>query len=288
MEVRQNTYAELYNELITQLLEHPEYVNSPRDQKVNEITNVTMHLTNPLSNMFKNAARDIPKKYLAAELLWYFSGRNDLTFIQKYASFWSKITNEDGSLNSAYGNLIFNKRDNGDNESQWKWAYDSLVKDKDTRQALVHFNRPEHQFRGNKDFVCTLNGMFLIRDNKLHFSTIMRSNDVYFGLTFDLPFFTLLQQQMYRHLKSVYPELELGTYSQFDVSLHAYERNFKTLTNMMENKFEEDNTPELDIDMVTENGDMTEELASLLIAVEEKQDFTSDSKFLNWLFSNVS
>jgi len=288
MEARENTYAELYRELITQLLGYPEYVNSPRDQKVNEITNVTMHLTNPLSNMFKNAARDIPKKYLAAELLWYFSGRNDLTFIQKYASFWSKITNEDDTLNSAYGNLIFNKRDNGDDESQWKWAYDSLVKDKDTRQALIHFNRPEHQFRGNKDFVCTLNGMFLIRDNKLHFSTIMRSNDVYFGLTFDLPFFTLLQQQMYRHLKPVYPELELGTYTQFDVSLHAYERNFKTLKSMLENDFEEDNTPELDIDMVTEEGEMTEEVASLLIAVEEKQDFTSDSKFLNWLFGNVS
>ncbi|MFW6002124.1 MAG: thymidylate synthase, partial [archaeon] len=166
MKISAKTYAELYNELITKLLGYPEYVNSPRDQKVNEITNVTMHLTNPLSNMFKNTARDIPKKYLAAELLWYFSGRNDLEFIKNYSSFWEKIANKDNTLNSAYGNLIFNKRDSGDNESQWKWAYDSLAKDRDTRQAILHFNRPEHQLNGNKDFVCTLNGMFLIRDNK--------------------------------------------------------------------------------------------------------------------------
>lgn len=288
MEVKCSTYADLYNELVLKLLGYPEYVDSPRGQKTHEITNITMKLTNPKSNMFKNAARDIPKKYLAAELLWYFSGRNDLDFIGKYASFWKNIVNADDTLNSAYGNLIFNKRDSGNMESQWKWAYDSLVNDKDSRQALLHFNRPEHQFEGNKDFVCTLNGVFLIRDNKLHFSTIMRSNDVYFGLTFDLPFFTLLQQQMHRHLVSVYPGLELGTYTQFDISLHAYERNFEKLSKMIENKFEEDNTPELDIDLINPDGTLTEDLASLIVAVEEGQDFQSDSKFLSWIFSNLS
>lgn len=288
MEVIAKTYAELYRDLITNLLGYPEYVDSPRGQKTHEITNITMRLTNPKSNMFKNVARDIPKKYLAAELLWYFSGRNDVDFINRYSSFWNKITNPDGSLNSAYGNLIFDKRDSGNNESQWKWAYDSLVKDRDSRQALIHFNRPEHQFEGNKDFVCTLNGVFIIRDNKLHFSTIMRSNDVFFGLTFDLPFFTLLQQQMHRHLVNIYPGLELGSYTQFDVSLHAYERNFEKLGDMIKNEFEEDNTPELDADLIDTDGNMTEDLASLMIAVEEGQDFQSDSKFLTWMFSNLS
>ena len=35
----------------------------------------------------------------------------------------------------------------------------------------------------------------------------------FFGLTFDYPFFTMLQQQMFNHLRKIYPELEIGTYT---------------------------------------------------------------------------
>jgi thymidylate synthase len=93
---------------------------------------------------------------------------------------------------------------------------------------------------------------------------------------------------MHRHLLEVYPDLELGSYTQFDVSLHAYERNFDKLEEMLRYKFEEDNTPELDVNLVNTDGNITDEAISLIDAVEKGQDFRSDSKFLNWIFSNIS
>ena len=54
----------------------------------------------------------------------------------------------------------------------------------------------------------------------------MRSNDIFYGLTFDAPFFSFLQQSVYLKLKETYPDLELGVYYHFADNLHFYERHF--------------------------------------------------------------
>jgi thymidylate synthase len=55
----------------------------------------------------------------------------------------------------------------------------------------------------------------------------MRSNDIFYGLTFDAPFFAFLQQSVYLKLKETYPELELGLYYHYADNLHFYERHFE-------------------------------------------------------------
>ena len=285
--IKGNNFAELYKNTCSELINNPEYVTSPRGQKIKEITNAVLINNDPTSNLFLNNTRNVPLKYLAGELLWYFSARNDLDFISKFSSFWKNIANDDGTCNSAYGNLLFAKTDAANKNSQWRWAYDSLVNDKDTRQAIIHFNRPEHQYNNNRDFVCTLVGNFQIRDNKLNFTIDMRSNDIFFGLTFDYPFFTLLQQQMLRHLKQTYHDLELGTYIHTVHSLHVYERNFKQIENMLNNEFKQYSTPELDIDLIDINGNANKDLINLVDYIQgNKSEFVqiSDSNLIKWLY----
>ena len=60
--------------------------------------------------------------------------------------------NSDGTANSAYGNLLFTQK-NKLGLSQWEWAYESLKRDKDTRQAIMHSNNSTHQDFKTKDFV---------------------------------------------------------------------------------------------------------------------------------------
>lgn len=254
MNLKFKNWAEAYKHILYSLMNKPEYVCSPRGYAIKEITNFHFEIEDSTSNLFKNEIRSPNMKYLYGELYWYFTSRNDLAFIQKFSKFWDKIANEDDTLNSAYGYLIFQKAWTGQEYSEWEWAYKSLIQDKDSRQSIIRFNKPEHSFEGNKDFVCTLNGQFLIRNNKLNLHINMRSSDVYFGLPYDVPFFSLLQQQMLITLTEKYPDLTLGKLSLNLGSVHIYERNFITINEMLKYDFIEDKVPELQYSIIHPDG----------------------------------
>lgn len=286
-----DTFAEVYKEVLTDLYHTPEFVTKPRDQKVNEMLDVSLVINDPIYGMYDNSRRSTQYIYIAAELLWYFSGENKIDFIENYAKFWKQIANRDGTANSAYGHLIFNKK-NEHGMSQWEWAYSSLIKDTDTRQAIMHFNIPEHQFIENKDFVCTLYGIFHIRDNKLSFSVHMRSNDAILGLPTDVAFFTLLQQQMLNLLrKSPYTDkfknLKLGKYTHFDNSLHIYERNMELVKEMLENKFIKTRLPPIGLDFVDSVGHQTKNMAIIYDVVNNYlKETTTRQSFINFSFKD--
>lgn len=209
---------------------HPDYEAAPRGLKVKECLNACLELTNPLDNLFKcstDKSLTLPTGYTKKEIALYLSGTDSVTEFCKASMFWDKIKNPDGkTINSAYGNLIFNPSLE-DGRSQFDWAYDCLVADKDSRQAFMRFNNTSHQYVGVKDLPCTFIGIFHIRNNKLNFTIEMRSNDIVKGLIHDEPSFTLFQWLMYLRLKPTYPDLELGTYTHIANSLHLYETDFE-------------------------------------------------------------
>lgn len=263
-----SSFAEVYNYALDDLLKYPEYQTAPRGLKVKENLNVGLVVLDPTNCLYINPIRSSQLSYIAGELLWYFSGRDDAKFISNFSKFWLNLQSQSGDVNSAYGDLIF-KKGNDEPISQWEWAYQSLIRDKDTRQAILHFNRPYHQYFENKDFVCTMYGNFHIRDNKLHFTVSMRSNDAILGLPTDVAFFVMLQKQMLKHLKDTYPDLELGSYTHFDCSLHIYENNFKLVEDMIQNDFTVDSMPEIGIDFINKDGSPTTELLKTVDLVEK-------------------
>ena len=278
------TFADVYETALNDVLTNPQYVTSPRGMEIKEVTGASLVIEDPECCLYENNRRGSQFKYIAAELLWYFSGRNDVDFISKFAKFWESIQNDDGTVNSAYGNLIFNEF-NEEGYNQWYWAYDSLIKDKDSRQAVLHFNKPKHQFHDNKDFVCTLYGIFHIRDNRLNFTVHMRSNDLILGTPTDIAFFCLLQQQMLRLLKSTYPDLELGSYTHTVDSLHIYERHFGLVTEMLSENFVPLTYPTLDINLVDANGTCAVEVDEMISRIEDDNmiNFIYESNFMDWL-----
>lgn len=195
-------------------------VSQPRDLKVKEsiLSNFVINPKQPIADF---PQRNFNWKYLAGEMAWYLKQDRDVDYIGNFSNFWSRITNPDtNEINSNYGSLVFNKE-------QFGWVIDSLEQDKNSRQAIMFFNSPKFQFEGNKDFVCTMYANFFIRHNILHMKVQMRSNDIFYGLTFDAPFFAFLQQSVYLKLKETYPDLELGMYYHYADNLHFYERHFE-------------------------------------------------------------
>lgn len=280
------TFAEVYKESLNDLLYNPEYEAAPRGLKIKENLNVALVIEEPLSCLYRNERRSSQFKYISAELLWYFMGRNDVEFIKDYAKFWLNIQNEDGTVNSSYGNLLFSKKTRY-GHTQYEWVIKSLIADKDSRQAIMHFNLPEHQYFGNKDFVCTMHTVFSIRENKLNMTVSMRSNDAILGTPTDAAFFAILQSQLLNHLKEFYPDLELGTYTHIASSYHIYESHFSLVEDMLKSEFISESIPKVNENLIFTNGTPTSNFYALFNNRTSESCHFSDSLFC-WILKNIN
>jgi thymidylate synthase len=265
-------------------------INNARGTTSKELLDVAIVIDDPTQCLYDNEVRGSQQKYIAAEFLWYYAGRNDVAFISKWAKFWETIQNPDGTANSAYGNLIFNEK-NQYGITQYQWAIQSLMNDSSTRQAILHFNKPDHQYLTNKDFVCTMYANLHIRQNKLYMSVYMRSNDAIWGTPTDVAFFCSLQLQMFHHLKKVYPDLELGSYTHVANSYHVYDRHYKLAEEMLKSKFETASLPEIISNLVEIDGSPSQSLQTLMSAATSNEEsyliFQDGDDLLKWIYSNA-
>lgn len=154
--------------------------------------------------------------YMLGEMLWYWNARSDVEFISKFSKFWQKISDDDETNSSAYGDIVFNRY----GFDQMRQVIDTLKKDPTSRRALINFNVPNPKRFETKDEICTIALVFELRDGKLDCTCIMRSNDIWLGTPYDVVFFTTLQRHIADRLGVGY-----GKYTHYAVSLHAYERN---------------------------------------------------------------
>lgn len=277
---------EAYMNVLDNVFNNSDFICSPRGLECREIVNYAFSIENPKSESIKTF--DIKRnlvidEYTKKEFELYNSKSNLVKDFEMASKFWSKIGNPDGTINSAYGYLIWGNSSIGnktftdyiinlhakklvDNDlnytngiisyedfwinkiditnriqffyenkliTPWEWCKESLVLDKNTRQAVLHFAIPDHYYFGNKDQICTIYGIFFIRQDKLNFSIHMRSNDVIKGLTYDLPWFISLMEKMVDELKQYYPDLSVGEYTHLSNSMHIYMSDKKKILKML-------------------------------------------------------
>lgn len=257
-----NNVSEAYLGTLADVYYNPDVKSAPRGQACREKLDYSFRILQPDESAI--ITRD-PKRnetiasYTAKEVQLYDSCTNSAEDFGNASKFWLSLANPDGTVNSAYGHLIWAKKSHGNDFEQeqykvdapnapgegalyrlrgvrrtpWEWAKQSLVDDKDTRQAVLRFSLPEHAWKGNKDQVCTLSGNFLIRNDELLFSVVMRSNDLTLGLVYDLPWFCGLMDKMIEELKPYYPNLKKGHYTHIVHSLHIYEKNEEMVKKML-------------------------------------------------------
>lgn len=183
--------------------------------------------------------------YLSGELLWYWSSRNDTDFIGKFGSMWTKLSDDGITNNSAYGYLLQEKH----GFNQIEKIIELLTVDKYSRRAVLNINVPNENVINTKDEPCTISLIFQIRNNKLHQTVIMRSNDIRMGLRNDLGYFISLQKYIAKRLN-----IKVGTYTHFAASIHFYDKDFKFVKDVAYGTMETSNE-RLNISRLIENKD---------------------------------
>lgn len=184
-------------------------------------------------NYYSCESRPLDKTstYLWGELAWYFSGDRRAELIVPYSKFWAGITNPDGTLNSNYGHLVFYK--SRSNFTPFDWALHSLIKEKHSRQAIILYNDREYMIDGIKDYICSQYQHFLIRDDVLICVVGLRSSDAIFGLTYNMPWWSLVHQQLHLSLLHKYHNLKLGEILVNISSAHIYENHFELVEGIL-------------------------------------------------------
>ncbi len=243
MKVSYETVHDAYLGVLDDVYNNYDYKVAPRGMPIREKVDYSFRVMNPTSEAIitRDPIRnEVIKKYSQEELDLYNSCSNRVEDFEKASKFWKQLAAPDGTITSAYGYLIWKQKshgnpkfDSGPMRTPWEVCVDALKADKDTRQALLRFSLPEHFWLGNKDLTCTLSGNYLIRNDELHLSIVMRSNDLVKGLAYDLPFFVSLLEKMVEELKPTYPNLKVGTYTHMSHSMHAYEKDQHVIEMML-------------------------------------------------------
>ena len=270
MKIYQDIHS-AYLGTLADVYDNPDYVCSPRGLEIREKLDYQFRILNPIAESI--VTHDLERNkviadYTAKECELYNSCSNKVEDFEKASKFWSKLANPDGTITSSYGYLIYKNKSHGSIYEHYKkdeagniikptwndvtgtdykgqditmpgmrtpfeWCVQALKADKDTRQAILRFSLPEHFWVGTKDLTCTMHGDYLIRDNKLNFSIVMRANDLEKGLVYDLSFFISLMDKMVEELKPVYPELTKGYYTHTVHSIHSYKRDEEKILKML-------------------------------------------------------
>lgn len=197
---------------------------------VGEICDAVFCVADPTRNIVTSNIRKMPMRYAVGELAWYLSRSNRVKDISRFAQKWADISDDGETNNSAYGWRIFDKF----GFDQWEYVKHLLIKDPNSRQAVIHIKDASNQ--PTKDVPCTVYLQFLLRDGKLNLSVHMRSNDIWMGVPYDMFSFCFLQMLMAMELG-----VEIGHYTHYAGSLHMYERDY--LTASRSSKEDERTTP---------------------------------------------
>lgn len=160
--------------------------------------------------------RKLSRAYAAAETLWYLRGFHSVDMLCRYAPSYKTYADENGHAYGAYGPRVM---------PQLPVLIETLKHAMHSRQAVVAIWKPEDlatACRENtvKDMPCTLSWQFIVRDDKLHMTVTMRSNDAWLGFPYDVFAFTCMQRVIAAHL-----DISVGLYHHQVCSMHLYQRN---------------------------------------------------------------
>lgn len=210
-----------------------DYQSAPRGKPIKELIAPSFTLMNPRNRLILNPLRAVNYGFAVGELCWYVRGENDLATMLYYNKRMGQFSDDGKTINSAYGKRMFRNRwvGTGPVRSQLDDVIAELKKDPESRRAVMHINEPEDLYNaanyGSKDVPCTMSIQLLIRDRKLHMHVLMRSNDVVWGLPYDVFSFTCLQEAFLYMLQDAgVPVDDLGQYHHTAGSLHVYDTHF--------------------------------------------------------------
>lgn len=257
---------ELWRAAIKELQSQQDNVIASRCGTCREWMNAMLVINNPRNRwvLSRQPALNVP--FALAELVWLMRGRQDSAFLNYFNTKLPDYAGTGKSYHGAYG-FRLSKAFGFD---QLKRAYEALSSNPESRQIVLQIWKAEWDFPREsgepiaEDIPCNICSFLKVRNGHLHWTQIMRSNDLFLGLPYNLVQFTTLHE-----IVAGWLNLKIGPYSHYSDSLHLYEDNERH-TLKIKNFNIPENTDRLDLNFK----DTSEAFCSLGNLVESIIDST--------------
>ena len=202
---------------------------SPRGKRTKELNPAIIKINNPRQRYCSSRAGfNLP--FSIAEVLWILKGVGDNEMISHYLKSFSQFLDPGyDEFHGAYGLRLrrwgydtWGERGNDKFVDQLQMVYEKLYNDPSTRQAVMTLWNPRtDNDRISRDIPCNNWAHLMIRDGKLNWTQVIRSNDLIWGTPQNIFQFTHLQEIIAGWLN-----VDVGHYIQFSDSLHVYLDDF--------------------------------------------------------------
>lgn len=192
-----------------------------------EILHCTLHIQQPRQRWVLSRKPSINPAFAIAEIIWILQGRNDAGFLNYWNPILPKYAGQVETYHGAYGHRLRNNC----GIDQIERAYNVLSANPKSRQVVLQIWDSEidlphdHGKESAPDIPCNIASMLKIRNGKLEWMQIMRSNDLFLGTPHNLIQFTSLQEIIAGWL-----EIDVGTFTLITDSLHLYEHDIDKMT----------------------------------------------------------
>jgi thymidylate synthase len=206
-----------------------------RGQDTKEIQTFVMQITNPDQRVICIPHRNNNIFATIAETLWVLAGRNDIAFLSKYLPRAADFSDDGVIWRAGYGKRLrdFDIGNVGnDHVDQVRENIDLLNEDNTTRRAVMSIFDPAEDFiRGTKDVPCTSWIHSMIRNNRLHSTIAVRSNDVMWGMSG----INLFEWSVVMQLFASCTDTKIGEMHYLADSCHIYRRHYDRVQKIIDN-----------------------------------------------------
>lgn len=195
-----------------------------RSGSTKEILHASMSVADPRQRWITSRQPPLNIAFALAEVVWIIRGRRDLAFLEYWNSKYRDFVGPGPELHGAYGYRLRNHLD----VDQLERTYQILDSDPDSRQAVLQIwdsriDMPAADGTpSDRDIPCNVLAMPKIRDGRLEWLQVIRSNDMFLGVPHNFVQFTSLQEILAGWLG-----VECGSYTQISDSLHIYNRDWQ-------------------------------------------------------------
>lgn len=158
--------------------------------------------------------------FAIVEIIGIIAGRQDSAYLNFFNPRLPKFAGSGLSYPGAYGYRLRNHF----GMDQLERACSALARNPHSRQAVLQIWDPNTDIPladgspTSADVPCNLCSMLKLRNGKLYWTQIMRSNDLFRGTPYNFVQFTMLQE-----LLAGWLGVTMGSYTQLSDSLHVYE-----------------------------------------------------------------
>ncbi len=214
-----NNANEIYSHIYGEIIDESTTIVDSRNGLTKEKLHVSFSINEPRQRWISCRMPTISPALAFAELITIINGCDEADVINKWNPVLPKYQGNYKKYPGAYGTRLRSEF----GFDQLNRSYEALLNNGDTRQVVLDIWKPdldlpfERGIPNNEDIPCNICSLLKIRSKKLYWTQIMRSNDLFLGLPYNILQFTSLQEIMAGWLN-----IEVGEYMHFSDSVHFY------------------------------------------------------------------